>query len=92
MGRRPWRATVQGVAKTELLNDWTTKSFNFTLKSTVVQYKSWNTRAGITWTGKKRREEEEGDGKAERSSAIKTEGNAAISGMPDGDENSHSHL
>ena len=45
-----------------------------TLKSTVVQYNSWHTEAGIEWTGKKSywlEEGEEGrDGRAEGSSAI----------------------
>ena len=52
-----------------------------TLKSTVVQYNSWHTGAGIDWTGKKSywREggEEVGDGRAEGSSAIGDRGQAA---------------
>ena len=44
------------------------------MKSTIGQYKSWHTGAGIEWTGKKsyclEEGEEVGDGRAEGSSAI----------------------
>ena len=60
-----------------------------TLKSTVVQYNSWHTGAGIEWTGKKSYCLEEGgevgDGRAEGSSAIGDGGQAAISPMPHAD-------
>ena len=56
------------------------------LKSTVVQYNSWHTGAGIKWTGKKsywlEEGEEMGDGRAEGSSAIGDRGQAAISLTP----------
>ena len=49
-----------------------------TLKSTVVQYNSWHTGAGIEWTNKKSywpgEEGEVGDGGAEGSSATGEEG------------------
>ena len=53
------------------------------MKSTVVQYNSWYSGAGIEWTGKKSYQleegEEVGDGRAERSSAVGDRGRAAIS-------------
>ena len=71
-----------------------------TLKSTVVQYNSRHTGAGVEWTGKKSywlgEREEVGDGGAEGSSATGDGGQTAISLMPDVDtmhvwifENSH---
>ena len=60
-----------------------------TLKSTVVQYNSWHTGAGIEWTGKESYCLEEGgevgDGRAEGSSAIGDRGQAAVSLMPHAD-------
>ena len=60
-----------------------------TLKSTVVQYNSWHTGAGIELTGKKsywlEEGEEVGDGRAEGLSAIGDGGQAAISLTPDVD-------
>jgi len=59
------------------------------LKSTIGQYKSWHTGAGIEWTGKKSYCLEEGegvgDGVAEGSSAIGDGGQAEISLMSDTD-------
>ena len=58
-------------------------------ESTIGQYKSWHTGAGIEWTGKKsyclEEGEEVGDGRAEGSSAIGDGGQAAISLMPETD-------
>ena len=57
------------------------------MKSTIGQYKSWHTGAGIEWTGKKsyclEEGEEVGDGRAEGSSAIGDGGQAAMSLTPD---------
>ena len=65
------------------------------MKSTVVQYNSWHTRAGIEWAGKKsywlEEGEEVGDGRAEGSSAIGDGGQAAISFTHDLDEK-HLHI
>ena len=59
------------------------------MKSTIGQYNSWHTGAGIEWTDKKsyylEEGEEVGDGTAEGSSAIGDGGQAAISLMPDAD-------
>ena len=61
-----------------------------TLESSVVQYNSWHTGAGIEWTGKKsyllEEGEEVGDGRAEGSSALGDRGQAAISLTPDIDD------
>ena len=58
-----------------------------TLKSTIVQYKSWHTGAGIKWTGKKsywlEKGVEEGDDRPEGLSAIGDGEKAAVSLMPD---------
>ena len=66
-----------------------------TLKSTVVQYNSWHTGAGIEWAGKKSYWLEEGeeveDGRAEGSSAIGDGGQAAISLTHDAD-GTHVHI
>ena len=60
-----------------------------TLKSTVVQYNSWHTGAGIKWPGKKsywvEEGEEVGDSRAEGLLAVGDGGQAAISLMPDTD-------
>ena len=60
-----------------------------TLKSTVVQYNSWHTGAGIEWTGKKSywldEGAEVGGGRAEGPSAIGDWGQAAVSLTPDVD-------
>ena len=60
------------------------------MKSTVIQYNSWHTGAGIEWTDKKsyylEEGEEVGDGTAEGSSAIGDGGQAAISLMPDAND------
>ena len=59
------------------------------MKSTVVQYNSWNTGASIEWTGKKSyskwRREREGDGSAEGPLAIGDRGPSATSLIPDAD-------
>ena len=56
------------------------------MKSTVVQYNSWHTGAGIEWTGKMsywlEEGEEVGDGRAEGLSTIGDRGQAAISLWP----------
>ena len=60
-----------------------------TLKSTVVQYSSWHTGAGIEWTGKKSYWLEEGEEvrncRAEGLSAIGDGGHTTISLTPDFD-------
>ena len=62
------------------------KSYS-TLKSSVIQYSSWHTGAGIEWTGEESYWLEEGeeveDGRAEGSSEIGDGGQAAMSLMPD---------
>ena len=70
---------TQKIKKTFLILQYST------LKSTVVQYNSWHTGAGIEWTGKKIYwlEEGEKDGRAEGSSAVGDGGQAAVSLMPD---------
>ena len=74
---------TQKIKKTLLILQYST------LKSTVVQYNSWHTGAGIEWTGKKsywlEEGEEMGDGRAEGSSAIGDRGQAAVSLTPDVD-------
>ena len=52
------------------------------LKSTMVQFNSWYTKAGSEWTGKRETME---DGRAEGPSAIGCRGQAVISLTPDVD-------
>ena len=60
-----------------------------TLESTVVQFNSWHTGAGIEWTGKKSCWLQEGKevraGRGEGLSATTAEGQAAVSLTPDVD-------
>ena len=110
--REAWHAAVHGVTKSQTrLSDWTElNGIHFknaknktvlilqyrTLKSTVVQYTSWHTGAGIKWRGKKSYwlevGEEMRDGRAKGASAIGDGRQAAISLMSDTDGMVQLHL
>ena len=66
------------------------------MRSTVVQYNSWHTGAGIKRTGKKTdglgEGEDVGDGRAEGSSAVGGRGQAEMSFTPDVDDKGSGNL